>query len=352
MKIEKIIWGISKNSEQVDLFTLTNNNGIKIKISNYGGIIQSIYVPERNGKIDDIVLGYDKLEDYQKHTPYFGCICGRYANRISNSSFVIDGRKYNLTSNEEKNHLHGGFVGFDKVVWNAEEFIDDKRVSLKLKYLSKDGEEGYPGNLETNVNYILTNENELIIEYSATTDKSTHICLTNHTYFNLSGNFENTIMYHQLWVNAEKYIPIDNLAIPIGKIYSVSETPFDFKNETKIGERINEQNEQIQKGFGYDHCFVFNNYDGDLKHQANLFEEKSGRLIEMFTTEPAVQLYTGNHLDGTFIGKNGIKYFKRIGVCIETEHFPDSPNHPEFPSTLLKPGDVYLSKTIYKFSTR
>ncbi|MBK8946264.1 MAG: galactose mutarotase [Ignavibacteriae bacterium] len=351
MNIEKKLWGFSKKSEKIYLFTLTNDNGIKINISNYGGIIQSLITPNKFGKFEDIVLGYDNLEDYLKRTPYFGAICGRYSNRISKSSFIIDGTKYNLSTNEGENHLHGGFTGFDKVVWKYEENSSNENTSVNLFYLSKDGEEGYPGNLETKVIYSLNKDNELIIEYSATTDKSTHVCLTNHTYFNLSGDFQNTILDHKVWINADKYIPIDNLAIPFGTIKSVSETPFDFMNSTKIGERINSKDDQLKNGFGYDHCMVFKNFDGSLKHQANLYEQNSGRLVEMFTTEPAVQLYSGNHLEETFIGKNEVKYLKRTGVCLETEHFPNSPNQPNFPSTLLKPGEIYSSKTIYKFST-
>ncbi|MBK7106926.1 MAG: galactose mutarotase [Ignavibacteriae bacterium] len=351
MKIEKEFWGYTKKSESVDLFTLTNKNGTKIKISNYGGIIQSLFTQNKNGKFEDIVLGYDNLESYLDKTPYFGCICGRYSNRINKSSFIIDGTKYNLSANEGDNHLHGGFIGFDKVVWNAKEIQNENEVGVELNYLSGDGEEGFPGNLNATVKYFFTNENELIIEYSATTDKSTHVCLTNHTYFNLSGNLNNSILDHQLWIDADKYIPIDNLAIPSGEINSVIETPFDFTKSTKIGKRIDEHNTQLINGFGYDHCFAFKNFDGNLKPQANLFEENSGRFIEMFTTEPAVQLYTGNHLDESFIGKNGIAYKKRTGVCLETEHFPDSPNNLNFPSTLLKPGEVYSSKTVYKFKT-
>lgn len=349
MNIEKIIWGKTKNAETVYLFSLVNKNGMTVKISNYGGIIQSIITADKNGKFEDIVLGYETLEDYIKLTPYFGSICGRYANRISNSSFEIDGIKYNITPNEGKNHLHGGKVGFDKVIWESEEILGDDYCSIKLKYLSKDGEEGYPGNLKTTLIYTLNNENELVIEYQAETDKKTHLNLTNHTYFNLTGNCTNTILDHELWINAGSYLPIDALAIPKGKIEKVNGTPFDFTIRTKIGSRINLDNEQLKNGLGYDHCFIFDNYDGNLKLNAILMEDKSGRIVEMFTTEPAVQLYTGNHLSDKFIGKNKIAYSRRTGVCLETEHFPDSPNNSEFPTTLLKPNELFNSKTIYKF---
>ncbi|MBI1932280.1 MAG: galactose mutarotase [Ignavibacteriales bacterium] len=349
MNIEKTIWGKTKNSETVYLFSLVNTNGMSVKISNYGGIIQSVLVPDKNGRIEDVVLGYDEMDEYVKHTPYFGSICGRYANRISNSSFEIDGIKYNVTPNEGKNHLHGGSIGFDKVVWEAEEIISDDHCAIKLKYFSKDGEEGYPGNLMTILKYTLNNENELVIEYQAETDKKTHLNLTNHTYFNLTGDCTNTILDHELWINSGNYLPIDTLAIPKGKIDQVSGTPFDFTKLTKIGSRINLDHEQLKNGFGYDHCFIFDNFNGNLKLNAILVDNKSGRIVEMFTTEPAVQLYTGNHLTEKFIGKNNIAYLPRTGVCLETEHYPDSPNNIEFPSTILNPNEIFNSKTVYKF---
>jgi aldose 1-epimerase len=352
MNLEKIIWGKTKNSETAYLFTITNKNGMIVKISNYGAIIQSLFVSDKNGKIEDVVLGYDNLEDYVKQNPFFGCICGRYCNRISNSSFIIDGDKYILTANEGLNQLHGGFIGFDKVIWETESILNENETRLKMKYLSKDGEEGFPGNLEAEVDYTLTDKNELVIEYFAVTDKTTHVNLTNHTYFNLSADFHQKILDHELWIDSNKFLEADELSIPTGKILNVKNSPFDFSNFTKIGMRINEENDQLKNGTGYDQCFIFNDYNSELKLQVKLYESESGRLMEVLTTEPAVQLYTGNHLKVSYIGKNAIPYKQRTGLCLETEHFPDSPNKPEFPSTILKPGEKYYSKTVYKFSTK
>ncbi len=353
MNISSKYYGKTKDEQNVKLFTLNNNNnGMTVRITNYGGIIQSLYAPDNNGKYEDIVLGYDDLESYLNETPYFGAIVGRYANRIANAKFILEGVEYILAKNDGNNHLHGGIVGFDKVVWKAKTTQTENYVALELNYLSKDGEEGYPGNLDVTVNYILNKDNELIIDYKAITDKTTHLNLTNHSYFNLSGNFNNNILNHELWLNSNTFIPTDNEAIPFGTIDSVINTPFDFTKRKKIGERINEKNQQLINGKGYDHCMIFKDYDNSLKLQATLYEEKSGRVMEMFTTEPAVQLYTGNYLDGTLIGKGNIVYNHRTGVCLETEHFPDSPNRREFPSTILNPGENYSSKTVYKFKTK
>jgi aldose 1-epimerase len=352
MNINSEYYGRTKDQQTVELFTLNNDNGIIVRITNYGGIIQSLIVPDRNGKYEDIVLGYDNLESYLEDTPYFGAIVGRYANRIANAKFILDGVEYILAKNVGNNHLHGGIVGFDKVVWKAKTILNRNNVVLELNYLSKDGEEGYPGNLDVTVKYILTNDNELIIDYKAITDKATHLNLTNHSYFNLSANFNKDILNHELWLNSNTFIPTDSEAIPLGKIESVIGTPFDFTKSKKIGDRINEKNQQLINGRGYDHCMIFKDYDKTLKLQATLYEEKSGRQLEMFTTEPAVQIYTGNYLDGSFIGKGNIAYNHRVGVCLETEHFPDTPNRKEFPTTILHPGENYSSKTVYKFKTK
>jgi aldose 1-epimerase len=351
MDISKKSFGVSKDSTMVDLYTLTNNNGMKVTITNHGGIIQSLTAPDRNGEYEDVVLGYDKLESYIEATPYFGAIIGRYGNRIANGKFTLDGKEYTLAQNDSINHLHGGIIGFDKVVWSATPIKNEKEVSLKLEYLSKDGEEGYPGNLKITVIYTLTDDDALIIKYKAITDKKTHVNLTNHSYFNLTADFKNKILDHELWLNADNYIPIDPMAIPLGTVESVQGTPFDFSTSKKIGKDIQLDNKQLKNGIGYDHCLVFNSTNS-VKLQATVFEEKSGRLMEVYTDQPAVQFYVGNYLDGTNIGKGNIPYEYRTGFCLETEHYPDSPNQFHFPSTILEPNDIYSTTTIYKFTTR
>jgi len=352
MNIIKEPYGKTNNGEPVDIYTLTNNNGMTVRITNYGGIVQMLTAPDKNGKYEDVVLGYDSLKSYIEATPYFGAIVGRYGNRIANGKFTLDGIEYTLVQNNGKNHLHGGIIGFDKVVWNAVPIKRDSSVSLKLEYLSKDGEEGYPGNLKVTVVYTLTEDDALKIEYSATTDKKTILNLTNHSYFNLTANFRNKILDHVLWLNADRYVPIDSTAIPLGTVESIAGTPFDFTKPKKIGKDISDDNQQLKNGMGYDHCMVFENSDRSVKLQATVYEEQSGRLMEVFTDQPAVQLYIGNYLDGTNIGKENIPYEHRTGFCLETEHYPDSPNQPQFPSTVLKPDEVYSTTTIYKFSAK
>ncbi|MCP5061746.1 MAG: galactose mutarotase [Ignavibacteriae bacterium] len=352
MNISSELFGKTKNKKNVDLFTLKNNNGMSICITNYGGIIQSLTAPNRDGKYEDVILGYDKLESYLEATPYFGAIVGRYANRIANGQFTLDQTEYTLAKNDGNNHLHGGINGFDKVVWNATPYKKDDEISLKLEYLSEDGEEGFPGNLKVSVIYSLTNDDTLKIEYSATTDKKTHVNLTNHNYFNLTGDFNKNILDHKIFVNADRYIPINSEAIPLGSIDSVVGTAFDFTTSKKFGKNINDDDVQLQNGFGYDHCLVFKKSDKNLPLRATVYEEKSGRVMQVFTDQPAVQLYIGNHLDGSNIGKGYIPYEYRAGLCLETQHFPDSPNNPSFPSTVLTPGEIYSSKTFYKFSSK
>lgn len=352
MDIIKEHYGITRESQSVDIYTLTNNNGMKVRITNYGGIIQSLTAPDRDGNYEDVVLGYDELDSYIEATPYFGAIVGRYGNRIANGKFNLDGVDYTLAQNDANNHLHGGIKGFDKVVWDAIPIITNSEVSLKLDYLSADGEEGYPGNLKVTVIYTLSDDNELKIKYQAVTDKKTHINLTNHSYFNLTADFNKKILDHELWLNADKYIPIDSEAIPLGNIKIFSGTSFDFTSPKKIAKNIMDDNPQLKNGSGYDHCMIFKNYSGELKLQATVYEEESGRFLEVYTDQPAVQLYVGNHLDGSNIGKGNLAYQHRTGFCLETEHYPDSPNQDQFPSTVLESDDVYSTITIYKFSTK
>lgn len=348
MSIEKKPFGKFKDQE-VYLFTLQNKNGVEVKITNYGGIISHWNAPDKNGKISDIVLGFDSLDQYVKNNPYFGCIIGRYGNRIAKGKFSLDGKTYQLATNNDPNHLHGGKEGFDKVVWNAE-MIENEEPALKLTYTSADGEEGYPGKLQATVTYTLKTDNSLVIDYEATTDKPTVVALTNHSYFNLSGGSQSTILEHNLQINADKYLPVDKTLIPL-QIAPVKNTPFDLTKPIKIGEKIKEENEQLKIAGGFDHCWILNQAQKDsLTLAAILTEETSGRKLEVWTTEPAIQFYSGNFLNGSVKGK-GKTYEYRSGLCLETEHYPDSPNRPDFPSTKLVPGQTYRSKTIYKITT-
>lgn len=335
----------------VDLYSLKNKNGMEVKITNYGGIITSIIVPDKNGKMADVVLGFDSLAKYLEPHPYFGAIIGRYGNRIANGKFQIDNKEYSLVKNNGENHLHGGTKGFDKVIWNATQIRTPKRVGVEMSYKSIDMEEGYPGNLEVIVQYSLTNDNQLLIAYEAKTDKKTHCNLTNHSYFNLSGEGNGTILNHELTINSNKITLTDEGLIPTGELQAVESTPFDFRFATNIGERIDNENEQMKNGGGYDHNFVLNQRKNN-ERAATLFDPKSGRFMEFFTNEPGIQVYTGNFLDGSLIGKSGKPYLKRGAVCLEAQHFPDSPNQSSFPSTQLGPEKLYSSLTIYKFSVR
>lgn len=347
-------FGTTTEGEAVNIYTLRNANGIEARVTNYGGIIVSLRVPDREGNFDDIVLGYDSLADYLKGSPYFGSIIGRYGNRIARGRFTLDGQTYTLATNDGPNHLHGGVKGFDKVVWQAEPFQNENGVGLVLTYTSPDGEEGYPGTLQARVTYTLTNQNELIFDYYATTDKPTPVNLTQHSYFNLAGDGKRDILDHVVMLNAKSFTPVDSTLIPTGEIRSVAGTPFDFTTPTPIGARINADDEQIRYGRGYDHNFVLekDGPEGEPTLAARVYEPTTGRVMEVYTTEPGVQFYTGNFLDGTLRGKNGVVYHHRYGFCLETQHFPDSPNKPNFPSTILRPGDEYRSRTIYKFSVQ
>lgn len=349
--IEVNVFGKLNDNENANLYTLKNSKGSVMKVTDYGAIIVSLTMPDRNGEYKDIVLGYDNLEGYVKNNPYFGAIVGRYGNRIGKGKFKIDENEFQLAVNDGENHLHGGVVGFDKVLWKASPIEKENGSALKLTYNSHDGEEGYPGNLHLEVTYTLTNENELIIDYSGTTDKTTIVNPTQHSYFNLAGNGE-PILEHELEIDADKFTPVDKGLITTGEILDVENTPMDFRIAKKIGKDINADYEQLKFGIGFDHNWVLNNYDGTLKHAASVYEQNSGRYMEVLTTEPGLQFYSGNFLDGTIIGKNNIVYNHRTGLCLEAQHFPDSPNKANFPSVLLKPGDEYKQTTVYKFSTK
>jgi aldose 1-epimerase len=342
-------FGKTQAGEPVELYTLTNSKGMEVAITNYGGIVVSIKVPDRTGKLADVVLGFDNLEGYLLPPPYFGAVIGRYGNRIAHGKFTLDGVEYTLPRNDGGNTLHGGPKGFDKVLWKAREV--EKGRGLELTYLSPDGEAGFPGNLSVTVTYTLTDANELKIDYRATTDKDTVVNLTNHSYFNLAGQGNGDILGHLMMINADGYTPVGRGLIPTGKIEPVEGTPFDFRKPEPIGARIGAKDPQLQMARGYDHNFVLNRKGDGLELAARVVEPTTGRVLEVLTTEPGVQFYSGNFLDGSIHGKGGKVYGFRSGFCLETQHFPDSPNKPEFPSTELKPGQVYHTTTVYRFST-
>ena len=344
MKVQKQPFGRTPDGTAVEIYTLTNDKGLKARVMTYGATLVSLEVPDRTGRPGDIVLGYDTLDEYIKNNPYFGSVVGRYGNRIAKGRFTLDGATYQLATNNGENHLHGGIKGYDKVVWKAEPIRGEGNVGVKFSYLSQDGEEGYPGNFNITVIYTLTNANELTISYEATTDKATPVNLTHHSYFNLAG--EGDVLGHELTINADAYTPVDAGLIPTGEIRPVKDSPFDFTTPHTIGERI------AQVEGGYDHNFVLRSGGGMMDLAVRVVEPKSGRVMEISTTEPGLQFYSGNFLDGTITGKRGKAYLKHYGFCLETQHFPDSPNKPNFPSTILRPGAVYKSLTIHKFSTR
>lgn len=345
-------FGKVPEGESVDRYTLENQNGVKVGIITYGGIIQSLHVPDKNGEIEDITLGFATLEGYLEGHPYFGALVGRYGNRIEKGTFKLDGETYKLAINNGPNALHGGLKGFDKQVWKAEEIVQNRIPALKLQYTSDDGEEGYPGTLHCTVIYTLNNENALTIDYFAETDKATPLNLTNHAYFNLAGQGEGEITDHLLMLNADRFTPVDDTLIPTGELRPVKGTPMDFTDPKRIGQDINAESEQIERGGGFDHNFVLNKDDYSLTLGGWAYEPQSGRAMEFYTTQPGVQFYTGNFLDGTLTGKGGKVYKKRYGFCLETQHFPNSPNQPEFPSTILRPGEMYHHTTIYNFSAK
>ncbi len=340
--------------DSIKLFTLKNENGMTVKVTNYGAIITSIVVPDRDGKMADVALGYNRVEDYINAVdkPYFGAVVGRYGNRIANGEFTLNGETYSLLKNNGANHLHGGAIGFDKVVWDAA--FDPSKNTVSLAYVAKDKEEGYPGNLQLKVSYTLTNNNAIVVDYHATTDKPTPINVTQHTYFNLKGEGQGTILDHELMLNAKKFTPVDESLIPTGKMPRVMGTPFDFTTAKAIGRDIGQETEQLRFGLGYDHNWILDKggKKDELTLAAQVHEPSSGRVMEIHTTEPGIQFYCGNFLDGRLKGKSGKPYIHRGGFCLETQHFPDSPNQPNFPSAILKPGEVFQSQTVFKFSTK
>jgi aldose 1-epimerase len=351
--IMKAEFGKLPNGQSADIYTLTNGRGMKMKVTNYGGIIVSFTVPDRDGNPGDVVLGYDKLENYLEDSPYFGAIIGRYGNRIGGSKFMLDGVEYSLAANDGANHLHGGIKGFDKILWHAQPFRNDSGVGLIFTYLGKDGEEGYPGNLSVKITYTLSNDNSLRLNYEAISDKPTICNLTHHSYFNLAGHGNGDILNHILMINADQFTPVDEGLIPTGELLSVKGTPFDFRQPAAIGARINEENQQLKYGRGYDHNWVLNRQtEKDLELAATLYDPSTGRFMEVWTQEPGIQFYCGNFLNGSNVGKDGIAYEYRTGLCLETQHFPDSPNKPDFPSVTIRPGEVYKSATVYKFSVK
>ncbi len=338
------------DGKPVTLYTLTNAKGSEAKIMNYGGIVQSLKVADKNGKLEDIVLGYDNVDGYIKVTPYFGCLVGRYGNRIGGAKFTLDGQTYTLATNNGPNSLHGGVKGFDKVVWNV---VKATGNSLELNYLSKDGEEGFPGNLNVTAVYTLTDDNELKLTFNATTDKATVVNLTHHSYFNLKGQGNGDILGHEVYINADKTTPVDGTLITTGEFADVTGTPFDFRKPTTIGARIDDPNTVLQYGPGYDHNWVVNQAKpGELTLQARVTEPTTGRVMEVWSDEPGLHFYAGNFLDGTITGKGGKVYQKRTGFCMEPQHYPDSPNKPQFPSVVLRPGQTYKNTIIYKFSAK
>jgi aldose 1-epimerase len=347
--VERAPFGTTRAGQQVEEFTFSNTNGITVKAITYGGIITSLETPDREGRMADIVLGFDSLPPYETQNPYFGAIIGRYGNRIEHGSFTIDGETFQLPTNDGPNSLHGGDVGFDKVVWSAEPFERATERGVVFTYTSPDGEQGYPGTLQATVTYTLTDANELFFDYHATTDRATPVNLTQHSYFNLGGAGSGSILDHELMIAAAGFTPVDSTLIPTGEIRPVEGTPFDFRTPTAIGARIDADDEQIARGPGYDHNFVLERTGDGLELAARLADPASGRTMEIRTTEPGIQFYSGNFLDGTLTGKNGEVYERRSGLCLETQHFPDAPNEPSFPSTILRPVEEYRSRTVLAF---
>ncbi len=348
--ISRVPFGKTADGTPVDLYTLRNTKGAEAKISNYGGLVISLKVPDKHGQLGDVTLGYDNLEGYLKDTPYFGALIGRYGNRIARGKFTLDGTQYTLATNNYPNALHGGLKGFDKVVWDAKVLVNPEGPSLQLSYVSKDGEEGYPGTLTVTAVYTLTENNGLKLSFTATTDKATVVNLTHHSYFNLAGKGD--ILGHEVMIPADRFTPVDSTLSPTGELRPVEGTPFDFRKPTTIGARIGQADEQLKFGGGYDHNWVVNKSMGQLGLMARVYEPTSGRVMEVYSTEPGLQFYSGNFLDGKITGKGGWVYNFRNGFCMEPQHYPDSPNQPSFPSVVLKPGQVYHNVIEYRFSVR
>jgi aldose 1-epimerase len=350
--IAKKQFGTLPDGRDVELYVLTNHNGMRASITTFGGIVTSLTAPDRNGRFADVVLGFDDLDGYLVGHPYFGAIVGRYGNRIAKGRFTLDDQDYVLARNNNGNHLHGGVAGFDKALWSARPRSRPEGPQLRLTRVSADGEEGYPGRLDVTVDYTLTHENELRTDYRATTDKPTHVNLTNHSYFNLSGPGGGDILSHEMLVNADHFTPVDDGLIPTGEIREVEGTPMDFRKPVTVGARIDDNDEQLRFGCGYDHNWILNREGSDLSLAARIREPTAGRVMEVVTSEPGVQFYSGNFLDGSLTGKEGKAYGRRCALCLETQHFPDSPNRPEFPTTMLRPDDVYETTSIYRFLAR
>lgn len=352
VSIAKAIYGKTNKGEQVDRYTLKNQKGMEVNIITYGGIISSLKVPNKAGVSEEVVIGFNSLEQYMKPNPYFGALIGRYGNRIAKGKFTLDGKEYSLAINNAPNALHGGPEGFHRAIWTAVEAKGGDNAFLKLKYVSNDMEEGYPGNLTVFVTYTLKNDNSLDVLYEATTDKKTIVNLTQHSYFNLSANFSKPILDEEITIDADKLVPVAATLIPTGKLTDVTNTPFDFRKPKAIGKDIEAKDEQLKNGLGYDHCWVLNNQDKGFRFAASAYDEGSGRVLELYTDQPGIQFYTGNFLDGTLPMRNGGTYARRTGLCLETQHYPDSPNQKDFPSTVLNPGEKYKTKTTFKFSVK
>ena len=352
VNVNKEFFGKTSDGANVDQYTLKNSNGMEVSVISFGGIITSLKAKDRDGKNEDVVLGFDNLGDYENKSPYFGALIGRYGNRIKEGKFSLDGVEYKLAKNNGENHLHGGLKGFDKVIWDVEVEVNKSSASLMLRYTSVDTEEGYPGNLGVKVTYTLTNEDELKVRYEAETDKKTIVNLTQHSYFNLSAGLRKDILGHEITIDADYFLPVDMTLIPTGEIREVVQTPFDFREFKVVGDDIDLDDTQITYGNGYDHCWVLNNQDEGVRFVASAYDPLSGRLLEVFSDQPGIQFYSGNFLDGTLQSKEGGNYEFRSGFCLETQHYPNSPNQENFPSVILNPGEKYNSETIFKFSSR
>ena len=352
VNIDKKPFGVTKDGIDINQYILKNSNGMQISVINYGGIITSWKAKDRDGSYEDIVLGFDNLSDYESSSPYFGALIGRYGNRIKEGKFSLDGVDYTLEVNNGENHLHGGVKGFDKVIWEVEKEVKEASASLILRHISADMEEGYPGNLDVKVIYTLTNDDELKVRYEAETDKKTIVNLTQHSYFNLSANLSRDILAHQITIDADSFLPVDKTLIPSGELRDVEGTPFDFRKPKRVGDDINEDYTQLTLGNGYDHCWVLNNQNEGVRFVASAYDTLSGRSLEIFSDQPGIQFYSGNFLDGTLKSKDGGNYEFRSGFCLETQHYPNSPNQESFPSVILNPGEKYNTETIFRFSTR
>ena len=352
VNVNKEFFGKTSDGANVDQYTLKNSNGMEVSVISFGGIITSLKAKDRDGKNEDVVLGFDNLGDYENKSPYFGALIGRYGNRIKEGKFSLDGVEYKLAKNNGENHLHGGLKGFDKVIWDVEVEVNKSSASLMLRYTSMDKEEGYPGNLGVKVTYTLTNEDELKVRYEAETDKKTIVNLTQHSYFNLSAGLRKDILGHEITIDADYFLPVDMTLIPTGEIREVGQTPFDFREFKVVGDDIDLDDTQITYGNGYDHCWVLNNQDEGVRFVASAYDPLSGRLLEVFSDQPGIQFYSGNFLDGTLQSKEGGNYEFRSGFCLETQHYPNSPNQENFPSVILNPGEKYNTETIFKFSAR